>query len=154
MKPTNKLPTPSKAGLPDNILREVNQAVASSLQHDEGRPVATARRESIQLRLQQTGVHTRLYTWWSRTTLSRQNRCTLGMVSTPWLTISATLIALCLDACACTCTSHAHADTYPDVFHLSTSQGYSRRMPPEYESKDANAMIEFAICLNTLQRKH
>ncbi len=37
MKPTNKLPTPSEAGLPDNVLREVNQAVASSLQHDEGR---------------------------------------------------------------------------------------------------------------------
>ncbi len=36
MKPTNKLPTPSEAGLPDNVLREVNQAVASSLQHDEG----------------------------------------------------------------------------------------------------------------------
>ncbi len=37
MKPTNKLPTPSEAGLPDNVLREINQAVASSLQHDEGR---------------------------------------------------------------------------------------------------------------------
>ncbi len=37
MKPTNKRPTPSEAGLPDNVLREVNQAVASSLQHDEGR---------------------------------------------------------------------------------------------------------------------
>ncbi len=37
MKPTNKLPTPSEAGLPDNVLREVNQAVASSFQHDEGR---------------------------------------------------------------------------------------------------------------------
>ncbi len=37
MKPTNKLPTPSEAGLPDNVLREDNQAVASSLQHDEGR---------------------------------------------------------------------------------------------------------------------
>ncbi len=37
MKPTNKLPTPSEERLPDNVLREVNQAVASSLQHDEGR---------------------------------------------------------------------------------------------------------------------
>ncbi len=38
MKPTNKLPTPSEAGLPDNVLREANQAVASSLQpDDEGR---------------------------------------------------------------------------------------------------------------------
>ncbi len=37
MKPTNKLPMPSKAGLPDNVLQEVNQAMASSLQHDEGR---------------------------------------------------------------------------------------------------------------------
>ncbi len=37
MKPTNKLPTPSEAGLPDNVLREVNQAVASSIQDDEGR---------------------------------------------------------------------------------------------------------------------
>ncbi len=36
MKPTNKLPTPSEAGLPDNVLQKVNQAVASSLQHDEG----------------------------------------------------------------------------------------------------------------------
>ncbi len=36
LKPTNKLPTPSKAGLPDNVLREVNQAVGSSLQHEEG----------------------------------------------------------------------------------------------------------------------
>ncbi len=36
MKPTNKLPTPSEAGLPDSVLREVNQAVASSL-HDKGR---------------------------------------------------------------------------------------------------------------------
>ncbi len=37
MEPTNKLPTPSEAGLPDNVLREVNEAVASSFQHDEGR---------------------------------------------------------------------------------------------------------------------
>ncbi len=34
MKPTNKLPTPSEAGLPDNV---INQAVASCFQHDEGR---------------------------------------------------------------------------------------------------------------------
>ncbi len=27
-----------QAGQPDNVLREVNQALASSLQHDEGRP--------------------------------------------------------------------------------------------------------------------
>ncbi len=30
-------PTPSEAGLPNNVLREINQAaVASNLQHDEG----------------------------------------------------------------------------------------------------------------------
>ncbi len=47
----------------------------------KGAAALVARSESIQLCLQQTGVHTRLYTWWPRTTLSRQNRCTLGMVS-------------------------------------------------------------------------
>ncbi len=62
---------PSEAGLPDNVLREVNQAVASSLQHDEGRrgTGGMARSESIQLRLQQTGVHTFIHMMATNNTL-------------------------------------------------------------------------------------
>ncbi len=57
--------------------------------------------------------------------LGRTGRCTLGMVSAPWLAISATLIASCLDACARRTHTLTLSQTYPTWVRVRGTQTYA-----------------------------
>ncbi len=129
---------------PTNYQRRAKQgclAVASSLQHDAAAPSGGKKRKC-----------TATFTAEDRAATYRKVRCRNWeycsgecMVSAPWLAISATLVPLCLDACARTrwhLPRRIHQTGGEIRFFVPPEyeSGVPRRMPPEYESKDANVI--------------